>query len=50
MRERVATTATSLLGLLGIDADPLKSREHILLSTILDARLAAGAGPRPRAR
>ncbi len=37
MRERVATTATSLLGLLGIDADPIKSREHILLSTIVDA-------------
>ena len=37
MRERVATTATSLLGLLGIDADPIKSREHILLSTIIDS-------------
>ncbi len=37
MRERVSTTATSLLGLLGIDADPIKSREHILLSTIIDA-------------
>ncbi len=34
-RERVATTATSLLGLLGVDADPIQSREHILLSTIL---------------
>ena len=33
--DRVNTTATSLLGLLGIDADPIKSREHILLSTIL---------------
>jgi hypothetical protein len=36
MRERVSTTATSLLGLLGIEADPIQSREHILLSTILD--------------
>ena len=36
MRERVATTVTSLLGLLGIDADPVKSREHILLSTLID--------------
>ena len=36
MRERVSTTATSLLGLLGIDADPIKSREHILLSTLID--------------
>ncbi len=34
-RERVNTTVTSLLGLLGIEADPLKSREHILLSTLL---------------
>jgi len=33
--ERIANTATSLLGLMGIDADPLKSREHILLSNIL---------------
>jgi hypothetical protein len=36
MRERVSTTATSLLGLLGIDADPIRSREHILLSTLID--------------
>ena len=36
MRERIATTATSLLGLVGIDADPVKSREHILLSTLID--------------
>ncbi len=42
MRERVATTATSLLGLLGIDADPIKSREHILLSTILDSTWRQG--------
>ena len=36
LRERIATTVTSLLGLLGIEADPIQSREHILLSTILD--------------
>lgn len=35
LRDRVSTTATSLLGLLKIDADPIQSREHILLSTIL---------------
>src|SRR6476469_8212565 len=29
MRDRISTTATSLLGLLGIEADPIKSREHI---------------------
>jgi hypothetical protein len=36
MRDRIATMANSLLTLLGIDADPLRSREHILLTTILD--------------
>ncbi len=42
LRERVNTTATSILGLLGIDADPIKSREHILLSNILASAWAAG--------
>jgi hypothetical protein len=42
LRERIAGTATSLLGLLGIDADPIKSREHILIATILDAAWRAG--------
>jgi hypothetical protein len=32
--DRISTTVTSLLALLGIDADPIQSREHILLSTI----------------
>jgi hypothetical protein len=36
LRERISTTVTSLLGLLAIEADPIQSREHILLSTILD--------------
>jgi hypothetical protein len=40
--ERVNTTVTSLLGLLGIEADPIKSREHILLSNILNGAWAAG--------
>lgn len=35
-RDRILSTVTGLLGLLGIDADPIKSREHILISTILD--------------
>ena len=43
MRERVNTTATSLLGLLGIDADPIKSREHILLSNILNHAWSSGS-------
>jgi hypothetical protein len=36
LRDRVSTTATALLSLLGIDADPVNSREHVLLSNILD--------------
>ena len=36
LREKITTTANSILSLLGIDANPLTSREHILLSTILD--------------
>ncbi len=36
LRERIAGTTSGLLGLVGIDADPLRSREHILLSTLLD--------------
>ncbi len=42
LRERVNTTVTSLLGLLGIDADPIKSREHILISNILNSVWSAG--------
>ena len=42
LRERIGTTATSLLGLLGINADPIKSREHILIATILDTAWRQG--------
>lgn len=35
-RDRINSTVTSLLALLGIAADPIRSREHILLSSILD--------------
>ena len=34
LRERIGTTVTSLLGFVGVEADPIKSREHILMSTI----------------
>lgn len=34
-QERISSTVTSLLGLLNIQADPLQSREHILISSIL---------------
>jgi len=35
LSEKVSTTVSGLLGLLGIQADPLQSREHILLSNLL---------------
>jgi hypothetical protein len=41
-RERIGTTATSLLGLLGIAADPLQSREHILLARLFEAAWREG--------
>ena len=44
LRERIMTTATSLLALAGIDADPITSREHILLSTIFGAAWSQGKG------
>jgi hypothetical protein len=34
-RERIQTTATSILALLGLDADPITSREHILIANVL---------------
>ncbi len=36
MRDRVITTVTSLLQLIGIDADPNQSREAILMANLLD--------------
>ncbi len=42
LRDRIGTTVTSLLGLVGIDADPVQSREHILLSTILETAWRQG--------
>ena len=35
LQERVNATATSLLALLGIEADPISSREHILVANLL---------------
>ena len=35
-RERIQATATGILTLIGIDADPVSSREHILVSRLLD--------------
>jgi hypothetical protein len=42
LRDRINTTVTSLLGLLGIQADPIQSREHILISTILSTAWSQG--------
>lgn len=42
IRDRISATATSLLGLVGIDADPIQSREHVLLSTLLDKAWSEG--------
>ena len=35
LQERVEATTTSLLALMGLEADPVSSREHILVATIL---------------
>jgi hypothetical protein len=42
LRDQINTTVTSLLGLLGIDADPIQSKEHILISTILSSAWSKG--------
>ncbi len=36
LAERIGSTVTGLLSLVGIEADPIRSREHILLSTVLN--------------
>jgi hypothetical protein len=41
-REKVTGTASGLLALLGIDADPVRGREHVFLSTLLSAAWRAG--------
>jgi hypothetical protein len=42
MRDRVNGTATALLSLVGVEADPVQSREHILIATILDTAWREG--------
>ncbi len=42
LRERIGSTVAGLLSLIGVEADPLQSREHILLSTLLDQAWSAG--------
>ena len=45
LRERVQTAVSSLLALAGLEVEPLKSPEHILLSTILLSAWQAGESP-----
>ncbi len=42
MRERVSAMVSGLLLLVGIEADPVQSREHILLSSVVDRAWRAG--------
>lgn len=44
LRERVGGVVGGLLSLVGRDADPLQSREHILLSNIVEQAWRAGQG------
>jgi hypothetical protein len=44
LRERVATLVASLLSLLGMESDPVRGRESILLATIFDAAWREGRG------
>jgi hypothetical protein len=43
-RQHLQGVVGGLLALAGIEADPLTSREHVLLSTVLDAAWQAGRG------
>jgi hypothetical protein len=42
IRDEIEGTVSSLLGLVGIEADPLGSREHVLLSNLLEHNWRAG--------
>jgi hypothetical protein len=42
LRERVLSAVSGLLALVGVAADPVRSREHILLATLLDRAWRAG--------
>ena len=45
LKERISSAVAGLLALLGIEADPIKSREHMLLSAILDTAWRQGESP-----
>jgi hypothetical protein len=42
LRERISGTVSALLGLIGVQADPVRSREHILLATLFEHFWRAG--------
>jgi hypothetical protein len=42
LRERILSAVSGLLALVGLDPDPVRSREHILLSALLDRAWRAG--------
>ncbi len=44
LRDEIAGIVTGLLGLIGIEADPLQSRELILLSTLIENAWRSGKG------
>jgi hypothetical protein len=44
LRDEIAGFVTGLLGLVGIEADPLRSREFILLSQLIEGAWRAGKG------
>jgi hypothetical protein len=42
LRDEIEGTVTSLLGLVGIEADPLSSREHVLLANLIENAWRSG--------
>ncbi len=44
-RDRVNSVASGLLGLAGIESDPVRSREHILLANLIDRAWSEGREP-----
>lgn len=44
LSDRVATAATSVLTLAGVNAEPLRSREHVLISALFTEAWKAGIG------
>ncbi len=42
LRERTLTAVSGLLGLVGVDADPIQSRDHILISNLMNRAWSEG--------